>query len=80
MFHFLRRRSKTPRLVRWCGIGVLTACFGLSGCKTLDHGKDTNQDDPTFDMPRKLRNLDSDSGLAGLSKRSQQVERDLGVR
>jgi len=80
MFHFLRRRSKTARLGRWCGIMVLSACLGLPGCKNLDPGGDTTHDDPAFDMPRKFRSLDSDSGPAGLSKKSQQVERDLGIR
>jgi hypothetical protein len=80
MFHSLRLHGKTALLGRWCGAIALTACLGLSGCKNLNPGGDTLQDDPAFDMPRKLRSLDTDSGPAGLSKRSQQVERNLGIR
>ena len=68
------------RLGRWCGIAVIVASFGLSGCKSLDSGANTVQEDPTFDAPRKLRPRDHDSLSSGLSPKARAVERDFGIQ
>ena len=64
----------------WCGIAVLVACLGLPGCKSGDPGGDGFREDPAFAVPQQFRSHDSGTGMAGVSDKSQQIERNLGIR
>jgi hypothetical protein len=71
------------RMGRFCLVGVVIACLGLSGCPSVNPPPEkspasASQSDLS-NMARTLRPTDSDSPSLGWSDKAKDIERDLGV-
>jgi hypothetical protein len=80
MFRFDCLRNVLIRLSQGCKMITIVAVLALPGCRSADHGEKAFASDPLFDSVGRSRKPDSSVGFDGLSDKSRQVERDLGVR
>ena len=90
---FASRRCRGP-FWPWAAAAALLLCLGLTGCASPPVASDANSskssglnlmgdgfaDNSMGDQVRQYRKSDSDGGFDGVSTKSQQIEKDLGVQ
>jgi hypothetical protein len=65
--------------VRLVFSAAILACLGMTGCASCDLKGGNFADNSTADQVSRFRKPDPDGELSGVSTKSQQVEKDLGL-
>jgi hypothetical protein len=80
MFRFLCPAAMRSHFVCWGLVAAIFVCLAGGGCcSDCNLRGDNFQDDSLAATGRAMRNPDKDSEALGVSTKSRQVERDLGV-
>jgi hypothetical protein len=88
MFRFTFFRATLTWLGRGLTIMAAVACLALAGCKgvapdspkSADSSNPSFRPDPAFDAVGRSRKPDTSTGFSGLSDKSRDIERDMGIR
>jgi hypothetical protein len=80
MFRSSLARDMLTWLGRGCTIMAVVACLALGGCKNPEPKDQGFAPDPLFDSVGRSRKPDTSAGFDGLSDKSRQIERDMGIR
>jgi hypothetical protein len=72
--------AKMRSLENLCRAALLIVCLSLSACCTADPAPKKTVDDPLSKQARQMRATSSDEAGTGLSDRSREIEKDLGLR
>jgi hypothetical protein len=73
-------RTRLGRLLRQAAAVALLSCMGLTGCQSCNLMGSGFSDNSLGDQVRGYRKPDTDTEYAGVSNKSQQIEKDLGVQ
>ncbi len=73
-------RTRLGRFLRQAAAAAILLCTGLTGCQSTDLMGSGFSDNSLGDQVRGYRKPDADTEYAGVSNKSQQIEKDLGVQ
>lgn len=73
-------RTRLGRFLRQAAAAAILLCMGLTGCQSCNVMGSGYSDNSLGDQVRGYRKPDADADYSGVSNKSRQIEKDLGVQ